>query len=202
MSPSNFQREWSESPRLRLGVVVIVVLCWVYGLLAFDETITKRRDEIALLDQEVTLLAAQARSQEWMKVRDQAVRRLSEFRERVWREESEGHIQAAFQDWLHVLLEQQRLTANEMTVTLLTPLAGSEKTDPPTTLAGLPPEMRVARARVVMEFQPMAFAGVLAAIAANEHWVWVERLSIRNWGSPQVELELGALFAVGARDKS
>jgi len=119
----------------------------------------------------------------------------------VWREESEGHIQAAFQDWLHGLLAQQRLTAREMSVTLLTPAAGSGKGDSAAP-AGLPPEMRLARARVVMEFQPQAFVGLLAAVSGNEHWVWVERLSIRNWGSPQVELELGALFVVGARDKS
>lgn len=202
MSTSNLQREWSQNPRLRLGTVFIIILCWVYGLLAFDEALAKRREEIAQRDQEITRLAAQARGQGWVKVRDQAVRRLSEFRARAWREESEGRIQAAFQDWLHVLLAQQRLNASEMAVTLLTPAAASEKIDGPTTRAGLPPEMRVARARVVMDFQAQAFAGLIAAIVANPHWVWVERLSLRNWGSPQVELELGALFVVGARDKS
>lgn len=202
MNAADLQREWSRNPRLRLGTVFIVALCWVYGLLAFDEALDKRREEIALRDQEVTRLAAQARGREWVKLRDQAVRRLSEFRARAWREESEGRIQAAFQDWLRVLLVQQRINASEMTVTLLAPAAAVGKVDDPAARAGLPPEMRVARARVVMDFQAQAFAGLIAGVVANPNWVWVERLAIRNWGSPQVELELGALFAVGARDRS
>lgn len=199
MNLAHLSREWSESGRLRAGVVFIVALCWVYGLLSVDEALSRRREEIAQRDMEITRLAAQARSQEWMQLRDQAVRRLSEFRARVWREESEGHIQAVFQDWLRVLAEQQRLKTREVTVTLLAPTASGDGAKSPAP-AGLPPEMRIVRARMVMDFQPQAFAGLVASLMANEHWVWVERLSVRNWGAPQAELELGALFAVGARE--
>lgn len=194
-------REWSESRRLRLGTIIIVALLWSYGLLTVDEAIESRKEDITTLEQQNEDLAKLARGQKSMQLQEESRRRLSDFRARVWREESEGRIQAAFQDWLQGLLAQQNLQARELNVSILTqpPIAQAEDNR---VSKRLPPEIRLVRAHLLLDFHPQQFVGLLAAFAESKHWVWTERLKIRNWGSPQLELELGALFAIGAKDKS
>ena len=198
---SSSLEELSGNRRLQLGGLAIVALLWTYGLLTLDEQVDARQQAAASLQNENRALANLADDDAWLELRQAAVRRLSEFRERIWREESEGHVQAAFQDWLQGQVNARGLRALELNVSILSRAPG-EVAGATTAQLALPPEMRLARARLVLDFEPQALIDLLAGLAQDGRWIWTERVMIRNWGTPRVELELGALFIVGAKDRT
>lgn len=183
---AELDRQW----RLRLGLAVVAALLWLFILLELSDHLSALRSSETQLATQVTRMKLMSREEQWPEFRDRVNRRLSEFRGRAWREESEGLVQAQLQDWLSAKMTASGLKARELAVSL--PSALPE---------GAPVEMRVVRARVVFDFHSEAFHALMTEISGEQRWVWVERLAVRNWGTPSVELELGALFVIGPRDQ-
>lgn len=184
-------RELEQNRRLAIGVLVATSLLWVFLLLDLAERVDSAQAEELRLSRQVQRMREAASEAEWPRYRDEVNQRLSEFRARAWREESEGLVQARMQDWLQQQLGAVGATQRELAVSLPVAIEGPEGLE-------LPPEMRIVRARVVFDFQPAGFNALLEALSASSQWLWVETLRVRNWGgSPSVELELGALFIVG-----
>lgn len=176
--------------RLRVGVAAAIGLLWVFLLLELADRVD------AAQQRETRALAQMARIQrlssedEWPAFRDEVNTRLAAVRERAWYGESEGLLQAQLQDWLTQNLESTGLTERELAVSL--PVAVEHPDD-----VEVPAEFRLVRARVVFDFRPATFHALMRVLSASPKWLWVERLQVRNWGSPSVELELGALFIIG-----
>ena len=184
-------RRLEENRRLGLGLLVALSLLWLFLLLDLADRVDAAQAEELRLARQVQRMREAASEAEWPRYRDEVNQRLSEFRARAWREESEGLVQARMQDWLQQQLSAVGATQRELAVSLPVPMEGPEGLE-------MPPEMRVVRARVVFDFQPAGFNALLEALSAAPQWLWVDTLRVRNWGgSPSVELELGALFIVG-----
>lgn len=179
-----------QNPRLLLGIAVVAALLWVFLLLDLAERSDSLQAEEARTAQQLERMRSATREAEWPNFRDEINQRLTAFRERAWRAESEGLVQAMVQDWLSQQVGAVGATQRELAVSLPTALEGAEGSE-------LPSEMRVVRARLVLDFQPGSFATLMEALATAPNWIWIESLHVRNWGNPAVELELGALFVIG-----
>ena len=176
--------------RLRVGVALAAALLWVFVLLDLADRVDAARTAEAGARAKIERMRLLASEEQWPAFRDTVNQRLEEFRARAWREESEGLVQARLQDWMLERMAQSGVTQRELSVSLPADLAEDQG-------AALPDEMRLVRARVVFDFQPASFLGLIDALSAAPNWVWVERMQVRNWGTPTVELELGALFIIG-----
>lgn len=197
---SRWRDHLRSNRRLRSGLAVVVALIWLLGLLELWDRIDAARKEQAGLGDEVIRLQSVRGEQQWPAVRDQAYARLADFRSLAWREESEGRMQAMLQDWLREQLAAVGAQPRELSVTVLparsvAPADGGRKSE-------LPADMRIARARLSFEFKPDALHHFLAKLPASLHWIWVSRMTIENDSRKSVELELEALFLLGAREAS
>ena len=192
--------ELRGNPRLRIGLVAVGVLVWLLGLQQLSDGLDAARAELAQSSEELQRLRTLRGEQHWPAFRDQAQTRLADYRSLAWREESEGRMQAMLQDWLREQLATAGLQPRELAVTVLPPRAAPAAGDK--RQAELPADMRLARARLSFDFKPDTLHQLLAALAASHRWIWVSRLAVENDNRRTVELELEALFVLGARAPS
>jgi hypothetical protein len=179
-----------STQRLRIGIALAAALLWVFVLLELADRVDAAQTAELRASSQVNRLRLLASEEQWPAFRDTVNQRLAEFRARAWREESEGLVQARVQDWMLERMTESGVTQRELSVSLPSELDTEQG-------APLPDEMRLVRARVVFDFQPASFHSLMEALSVAPNWVWVERLQVRNWGTPTVELELGALFIIG-----
>lgn len=205
---TRFWQELERNRRLRLGLVVAVALLWCFTLLELDDQVTTARASVKQLQGQIARTRALAQEAHWQEYREMTTRTLAQFRARAWREESEGRIQAHLQDWLRGELTKGGIEAKELVVSLPEPSGPAQEGETsqtdvqePRPESELPAEMRVVHARVVFDFIEGPFNELIAKLSSSDHWLWVEGLSVRNWGTRTVELELGALFVIGTRQE-
>ncbi len=192
--------ELRSKPRLRAGLAAAVALVWLLGLLELSDALDAARAELARSSDEVQRLRTVRGEQHWPAFRDQAQARLADYRSLAWREESEGRMQALLQDWLREQLTVAGMQPRELAVTVLPPRLDATSGDK--RKAELPADMRLARARLSFDFKPDSLHQLLGALAASNRWIWVSRLAVENDSRRVVELELEALFVLGAREPS
>ena len=204
---TSFLNELKDNRRLRLGLMAVFAIIWLLALLELNDHLSTARMEARQLRAQIARVQTLAKDSRWPGYRDRVTASLAQFRARAWREESEGRIQAHLQDWLREQLFDGGIEAKELVVSLPqaykgpdnddgTGAPGTEQTE---TGSALPSEMRLVHARLVIDFREKPFLKLMAAIADSNHWLWVERLAVHNWGTRTVELELGALFVIGPR---
>ena len=197
---SGWLDELRRKPRLRAGLAGVLALVWLLGLLELSDALDAAHKERARLSEEVARLRSVGAEKRWPALREQTEARLADHRSLAWREESEGRMQAMLQDWLREQLASVGVQPRELVVTVLparsvSPSANGRK-------AELPADMRIARARVSFEFKPDALHQILARLPASRRWIWVSRMAVDNDSQRMVELELEALFVLGAREAS
>lgn len=188
------------NPRLRAGLVLVVVLIWLLGLFELLDRLDAARGERARVSDEVERLRVVRSEGQWLGVRDQAQARLADYRSLAWREESEGRMQAMLQDWLRDQLAAVGAEPRELSVTVqparsVAPANDSRKPE-------LPADMRIARARLSFDFKPDTLHQFLARLPASLRWISVVRMTVENDSRRLVELELEALFVLGTREQS
>lgn len=193
-----WREEMRGNPRLRAGLAAVVALLWVLVLLELSGALDAAREKHKELNGEVSRLRDLQGEQQWPALRDKAQERLADYRSLAWREESEGRMQAMLQDWLREQLAAAGVQPREMTVTVLparsvAPTGSGRKSE-------LPPDMRLARARISLDFKPDSLHQFLAKLPASRRWIWVSRLVIENESRRMVEIELESLFVLGARE--
>ncbi len=197
---SRWLDELRGNPRLRAGLAAVLALLWLLGLLELSDALDAARKERLRLGEEVARLRSVGAEQRWPALREQAEAHLADHRSLAWREESEGRMQAMLQDWLREQLAAVGVQPRELVVTVLparnvSPSANGRKSD-------LPADMRIARARLSFEFKAEALHQFLARLPASRRWIWVSRMAVDNDRQRVVELELEALFVLGAREAS
>jgi len=210
--------ELRAKPRLRLGLLAVLALGWIFGLLELEAAWGTARQEQARLSHEIARMQAISGQTQWRQQRDAVFMALADLRSRAWRDESEGRMQAQMQDWVREQLVALGLQASELNVVVLPagekPAAGESRGR--ATAAGTPAgsggtgagagpaggdgsDLRLVRSRVVFEFQPDKLHQLLAAVQASPKWLWVARMAVLNGNRKSVELELEALFILGTR---
>jgi hypothetical protein len=190
--------ELRSKPLLRAGLAAALGLLWLVGLLELSDALDAARKERDRLSEEVVRLRSVRGEQHWPALRDQAQARLADYRSLAWREESEGRMQAMLQDWLRAQLATVGVQPRELTVTVLP--ASSLAPGANASKSALAADMRIARARLSFEFKPDTLHQVLASLPASRRWIWVSRMAVDNDSRRMVELELEALFVLGARE--
>jgi hypothetical protein len=197
---SGWLQELRDNPRLRAGLALIVGLVWLLGLLELLDLRDAAEKERARVADELVRLHAIGAERQWPALRDQARQRLADFRALAWREESEGRIQATMQDWLREQLAAVGVQPRDLQVVVLP--AGTAPPGEGGRRPALAADMRIARARLSFDFKPDGLHRLLAALPNSRRWIWVSRLAVGNDSRRAVELELEALFVLGARETS
>lgn len=215
--------ELRAKPRLRLGLLAVLALGWIFGLLELEAASGTARQEQTRLSHEIGRMKAISGQTQWRKQRDAVFMALADLRSRAWRDESEGRMQAQMQDWVRERLAAQGLQARELNVVVL-PAGGQPPAGEDRSRAGVAAapnaaggsasgggrggaggggsgdsDLRLVRSRVVFEFQPDKLHELLAAVEASPKWLWVPRLVVHNGNRRSVELEIEALFILGTR---
>lgn len=199
---TGWRQELQDNPRLRLGLLAVAALLWLFGLFELDDRLRATERERARLTDELARLRVAAAEQQWPTLRDRVKQRLDDYRALAWREESEGRMQATLQDWLREQFTAVGLQPRDLQVSVLPASAGAAAppaASAPARKAELPSDLRIARARMAFDFQPDGLHRLLAALNASRRWIWVSRLSVDNGSRRSVELELEALFVLGAK---
>lgn len=196
---SDWRAELRGNRRLQAGLILVVALLWLLGLFELSDRLDAARRERSRLSDEVLLLRLASSEQQWPALRDQAQARLADYRSRAWREESEGRMEAMLQDWLREQLATVGAELRELTVSVqparsVGSIESSRRPD-------LPADMRIARARLSFGFKPDTLHQFLAKLSASSRWIWVTRMAVENDNRRLVDIELEALFILGAREQ-
>jgi len=196
--------EWSERPTLRIGVVCIAGILWLYGLLVWYDAIVERDRVLVQKAKQLARLEAQAVETQWPERLQEAERRLLRFESSVKVVESLGQAQADLQDWVS---EQARGAGlRNVTVSLSgTPSVGPlgvvqspPAAAPPPKAAGGPEAALslgwVVRAQVRSDFSPVVAYDMLAALSSGSRRSWIESISIQMQPSPRWELQVVSAY--------
>lgn len=184
---NDWLQELRDKPRLRLGLLVVIALAWVYGLLELETAASAAHQEQARLVDEVSRLQDIGSEVEWRRQRDEVFARVADLRGRAWREESEGRMQALLQDWLRQQLTAQGLQPRDLTVAVL-PLSPQDSGS----------DLRLLRARLAFDFDPDRLHALLGTLADSPGAMRMPRLVVRTTGRSSVEMDLEALFILAA----
>lgn len=184
-------QELRDKPRLRLALLLVAGLVWVYALLELEAASAGARAERDRLLTEVERMEAIRADTGWEAQRDAVFTQLTALRSQMWRAESEGRMQALLQDWLRAELAAQKLQLREVSVAVLP----TDKTDAAS-------DVRRLRARLVFDFDADGLHALLGQLAAAPQRCWVPRLVVRNAGRPSVEMDVETLFILGSEGVS
>lgn len=179
--------------RLRLGVLAIVAIAWLYGLLLLRDEIGLAAGEYQAVSKKLARVQLQATQTGWIARVEPARSAQLELESKLWRESTVGLAQAAFQDWLNQAVQQANLTrvsvavgAQEETVAGKN-AASSTETD---TTAGL---WKVT-AKISFDFTPKGLYSLLGRLEGYDKQIVVESVVVRGTPSPRAEMVLVAFF--------
>lgn len=152
---TKIQGEWQQSQRLRIGVLVVVAIFWLYGILVLRDTVGLEREAWQATEAQNTRARLTATSADWVTRSQDVVAAISEHEKLLWRDGSLGLSQAGFQEQI----AQSFASAN---IVIRSPIRVATVTDAPVSaeLADIVP----LRARVQVEFRPTTFYPWLAII--------------------------------------
>ena len=186
------REELLGNPRLRFGVVLIVVLVIVYAILLLRDAGRNARTTAVAPQARIAALASSSRDGELWRARAERSRGLlAEYDRYVWRDATMAQAQAAMQDLLNQKLARAGLRAREISV------GGGIETGASAPLAvpaGANAEPVKIRARVVFEYQRSALATFVRGLVDDPRHVGLERLLIRTVPDPVAEIEMFALY--------
>lgn len=188
------QGQLAASAGLRLGLLVIVAIVWIYGLLWTSDHVAVRQKELLALNEQAARLAPLARDRQWPTRADEARRVLAALQAMVWVESDPGLAEAAFQDWVRATASRAGLGVRELTVARPAAPAASASN-------GVGAGVQVIKMRLVAEFNRTALLGFLSEAAGNDRAVVVDRLLVRTWTQPptaEIDLRVLARTRAGA----
>lgn len=186
-------RQWHaelrSKPLLRLGVLGIVGILWLYGLLVLDDAVRAR--QLALQSQQALFdgLAQDAQDERVFEWRQRMAGTLEAYRALATREVSEGVLQAAFSDDIRRVLLEHGLKVMELAVDLL----------PPPTDPDWPGELRLIRARVIASGPRQAVLRSWAALLEQRPGRQFESVTLGSADTGTVEWEMAELCAIDTR---
>ena len=180
--------QWSINPRLRLGVLVVIGILWLYGLLVASDNTARSRDGHVAVTAEIGRLQPSASDREWPARAERAQQQLIALQAMRWAGNDVGVIEAELQDWLRATATRTGLTLRNVSVVRVDASASSA--------SGVQPG-QVIRAKVTADLQRLALVGFLAEVAHHERVIAVERMHLRTRSQPPtVEIELRVVAAV------
>ena len=192
--------EWQGNPRLRLGVLLAGTLLALWALLTLADRLDAAVAERDRLAAQVQRLRAVAGDPRWDAVAADLRVIDAQWRSRLWREPTEGRMQAALQDWLRTQVTAAGLVPRELVASVQPVQAPADAAGPGTRAAAeagsvmLPEGVRVVRARVTVDVPALRVHELLAALAQAPGHLRLSRLAVANVERQATELEVEALF--------
>jgi len=147
--------EWRQNLRLRIGVSIVFVIFWLYGILVLRDTVSVEREAWLSAEAQNTRARSTATSADWLTRSQDVVAAVSEHEQLLWRDGSLGLSQAGFQ-------EQIAQSFSSANIVVRTPIRVAAVADTPVSaaLADIVP----LRARAQIEFRPATFYPWLAIV--------------------------------------
>lgn len=180
---NQFLAELKGSPRLRLGLALILAVLWLNGALSLrDEVATEIRRQGQLAGQ-IARIHQYATQTEWPERAKQVRATQLELEGRLWRAGTLGLAQAAFQDWLVQGMRETGLERPELTLLQEGLMAVDGDVNP-----------WKIKAKLAFDFSPATFMAWLARVANHERRIIVEQLVVRQEPVPRVEMVIIAPF--------
>lgn len=193
---ADFLNQLRTNPRLRMGLVLIIAIAWLYGVLTLRDEVKAQNQRFRASNLAIGRLQAQLAEPEWTS-RAPAARALAvQLESKLWQAPTPGLAQAAYQDWVTITMVKAGITSPQVTVSVVEEAAGSnagapaDATATPDALA----DLWKLKAKLYFEFNPPALMDFLATMENNDRQTVVRTLTIRKEPTPRVEMELIAYF--------
>ena len=182
---SEFRGQIAESRLLKLGLIAIIGIVWVYVLLMVDDRVGAQESNLEALDAQLSRLQPVAGDRRWLGRADDADQQLKAVQAMIWSESNIGLAEAAFQDWVRGTAAAAGLSVRQLTVARAVSGGAS---------AAGPGGPQLVRAHLVVEVTRAGLLGFLSEIERNRPAVIVERLQLRTTAQPPVaEIDLHIL---------
>lgn len=185
------------NPRLRLGLIAIAGIVWVYALLVWRDAQVLQQQQIVSLREQADRLRPFERAESVWASRLVEARQLSAGTQSyLWEARTRSLAEAAFRDWLQARAQSAGLTVRELNVrTQDTSATGAPSTEP-SNPSGAP---LAVRARMIATFAPTPTTSFLLLMHSNKQHVGVQRVQLRNAPAGQestLDLDLVAPFVI------
>lgn len=172
--------ELKTSPRLRLGLALILAVLWLNGILSLrDELAAEAKRQIQSLSQ-IARVRQYATQTEWPERAKQARITQMELEERLWRSSTQGLAQAAVQDWLTQGLSQSGVGRPEVSLVQGADAAKADGEGGPWKI----------KAKLMFDFSPQSFSAWMSKLASHDRQIVMEQLIVRMEPVPRVEMML------------
>jgi hypothetical protein len=188
LSLAQLTHEFKANPRLRGGLWMCVAILWFYGIVDLQEA------SVVKVKEYETLVKRSARAQatadeKACQGRVETAREIERsLAKKLWREQTQGLAQAAFQDWLVLALQQTAVVKPQLTV------VAQEGPKAQGTGKGKDEYWKVS-GRIAFDFDPKTFTPFIDKLASYEKWIVLETLNVRSSPSPRAEMTLVAYFS-------
>jgi hypothetical protein len=192
---SALRAQWQAQPRVRAGVVLIVLIVWVYGLLESSDRLQRAERRLQQLQGELRAARVQdGDANRWALRAGEAAARLQALERELWINGSEAAAQARLRDWLLEIARSQQ--AGRYFVTLGNPTALRTSA-----AAGEPSQAtRLLKASFSFDFTPATLEAVLKAIESGNRYAQVETLSV-NKRARRVEMNVAVAARIESSDQ-
>lgn len=187
LSLAQLTSEFTANPRLRAGIWLCVAILWIYGILNLQEASVAKAKEHETLAKRSARIQAMADQKAWHGRLAEARAIEKSLASRLWKEQTQGLAQAAFQDWLVQALQQTAIAKPQLAVVAQEgpkPQGGDKSHE----------EIWKVSARVAFDFNPKTFTQFVDKLAGHEKWIVLEALNIRSSPSPRAEMTIVAYF--------
>lgn len=193
---ADFLIQLRSNPRLRIGLVLIIAIAWLYGVLTLRDEVNAQNQRFRSTTLAIARLKAQLAEPEWT-TRATAARALAvQLESKLWQAPTPGLAQAAYQDWITISMVKSGITSPQVTVSVVEEATGSnagsttDATVAPDTLA----DLWKLKAKLNFDFNPPALMDFLATLENNDRQSVVRTLTVRKEPTARVEVELIAYF--------
>ncbi len=183
--------ELAQSARLRLGLLMVMAILWLWALLVLGDMAQAWRESAEQLQDKAAALRPVLKERIWLERAEDSSEQLQAVRTQLWSDPDLAVTEANLQDWLRGTAQKAGLTVRDLNVT-----RGSlEKPSAP--LQGLTP----VTARLVLDYNRLPMLAYLAELARREPLLLVDRLALRLGAQPVLaELDVRVLAATQSPD--
>jgi hypothetical protein len=191
--------ESRESPTVRIGVVAIAAIAWLYLLLVARDALPPARERLAQLEDRVQTAQAEERDRGWPGREAAARGELNALRAMLWQSPTSSLAEATFRDWIQSTAQAAGLKVRTLAVQSAEGATAAAHQAASAASAPLPDDVQPVRAHLTVDFDRNAWAAFLLKLATNAHVVGVDRVVVHNATNPGAvsELDLEALFLLG-----
>ena len=184
LSAETIKTEWQENPRLRLGVMAILVLFLSWVSLVWSDFNLEQYKQLRSLEREKISLQEIESGEVWQQRVADASSRLARLEKRVWQAETDGLAMAMLQSEIRRLLVIDDFATSSIKVGTPQPVEDMN-------------EILRVRARVGLSVTPEQLMQSLTRVQNSDKRIFVEQLSLKKVrGRWSVQLMVAAYFSV------